>query len=106
MRAAMRLRSFLLLATLMGGASVVALEFAARSAARDMAAAIEPFATLQYASAGIALDGSVRLRAPRLEIRKGLWRGTVHARSADLRGSGPAWLVAHMVSDGGGIPPA
>ncbi len=100
----MRLRSFLLLATLMGGASVVALEFAARSAARDMAAAIEPFATLQYASAGIALDGSVRLREPRLSVKQGVWKGSVLARVADLRGGGPFWLVTHALGSGARLP--
>ena len=106
MRTAMRLRNVVLVSilTLAGGA--LALEFAARTAAQRMSRALSNIADLTYDSAHIALDGSVRLRAPRLEIRKGLWRGTVHARSADLRGSGPAWLVAHMVSDGGGIPPS
>ncbi|MFZ1838898.1 MAG: hypothetical protein WAU20_09245, partial [Dokdonella sp.] len=100
----MRLRSFLLLATLMAGAGGVALEFAARSAARDMAAAIEPFATLHYASAGIALDGSVRLRDPRLSVKQGVWKGSVLARVADLRGGGPFWLVAHALRSGGQLP--
>lgn len=100
----MRLRSFLLLATLVAGAGGVALEFAARSAARDMAAAIEPFAALQYASAGIALDGSVRLREPRLDVRQGAWKGSVLARVADLRGGGPFWLVAHALGSGARLP--
>ena len=100
----MRLRSFLLLATLMAGAGVVALEFAARSAARDMAAAIEPFATLHYASAGIALDGSVRLHEPRLSVKQGIWKGSVLARVADLRGGGPFWLVAHTLGSASRLP--
>ncbi len=100
----MRLRSFLLLAVLVAGAGVGALEFTARSAARDMAEALEPLATLSYASAGIAIDGSVRLREPRLTIRRGIWKGSVLARVADLRGGGPFWLITHALSSGPRLP--
>lgn len=89
----MRLRSFLLLATVLASAGVGALEMAARSAARDLAQALEPVASLHYESAGIAINGSVRLREPRLTINRGIWKGSVLARVADLRGGGPLWLV-------------
>ncbi len=100
----MRLRSFLLLAMALAGAGGIALEFAARSAARDMAKALEPFATLRYESAGIAIDGSVRLREPRLTLKRGGGNGSVLARVADLRGGGPFWLVAHALDSGPRLP--
>ncbi len=100
----MRLRGFLLLATALAGAGVGALEFAARSAARDMAEAMEPLATLHYESAGISIDGSVRLREPRLTVNRGVWKGSVLARVADLRGGGPFWLVAHALGSGPRLP--
>ncbi|MBL0162376.1 MAG: hypothetical protein IPP82_01655 [Xanthomonadales bacterium] len=100
----MRLRSFLLLATALAGTGIGALEFAARSAAHDMAEALEPLATLNYESAGIAFDGSVRLREPRLTVKRGVWKGSVLARVADLRGGGPFWLVGHALGSGPRLP--
>lgn len=100
----MRLRSFLVLATVLAGACVVTLELAARSAARDIAQALEPFASLRYESAGIAVDGSVRLREPRLTINRGVWKGAVLARVADLRGGNPFWLLTHAIFSGSRLP--
>ena len=100
----MRLRSSLLLATLLVGVGVGALELVARSTARELAQALEPVATLHYESAGIAIDGSIRLREPRLTINRGIWKGRVMARVADLRGGGPFWLLAHALGRGPQLP--
>ncbi|SFN38685.1 hypothetical protein [Dokdonella immobilis] len=94
----MRLRNVLLLAVVVLAGGALALEFAARSAALRVARALAPRAVLTYDSAGIALDGSVRLREPRLEVRQGRWQGELKARSADLRGSGRFWLVGQSLS--------
>ena len=100
----MRVRSFLLIALAAAGVGVVALEFAARSAAVELARSLEPAATLSFASAGIALDGSIRLKQPRLVINRGIWRGSAQARVADLRGGSALWLVSHSLLAEAGLP--
>ena len=100
----MRLRNVLLLAVVGMAGGALALEFAARSAAVRMARALAPQAVLTYDSAGIALDGSVRLRAPRLEVRQGLWQGELKAQSADLRGGSRFWLVGQSLASDPGLP--
>ena len=100
----MRLRNVLLLAVVGMAGGALALEFAARSAAVRMARALAPRAVLTYDSAGIALDGSVRLRAPRLEVRQGPWQGEIKAQSADLRGGGRFWLVGQSLASDPGLP--
>lgn len=100
----MRLRNVLLLAVVGMAGGALALEFAARSAAVRMARALAPRAVLTYDSAGIALDGSVRLRAPRLEVRQGPWQGVLKAQSADLRGGGRFWLVGQSLASDPGLP--
>ena len=100
----MRLRNFLLLTVVVAGAAVIALEFAARSAAQDIAESLEPLATLRYESAGIAFDGSVRLREPKLTVQRGIWKGSVLARVADLRGGGPFWLFSHVLGSERHLP--
>lgn len=100
----MRWRSFLALATVVVVGGGVALEFAARRAAVDISRSFEPLATLTYASAGITLDGSVRLQAPRLEIHRGLWQGKAQARVAEIRGSSVFWLVWRSLSGDTGAP--
>lgn len=100
----MRLRNVLLLAVVGMAGGALALELAARSAAVRVARALAPHAVLTYDSAGIALDGSVRLRAPRLEVRQGFWRGELKAQSADLRGAGRFWLVGQSLASDPGLP--
>ena len=93
----MRVRSFLLIAVMAAGVGVVALEFAARSTAVDIAQALEPAATLTYTSANIAFDGSIRLEQPSLKINRGIWKGSAQAAVADLRGGGWFWLIGHSL---------
>jgi hypothetical protein len=100
----MRWRRFLIIAAVVAAGGVAVLEFSARSAAVDMARTLEPLATLTYESAGISADGSVRLQDPRLVVNRGIWRGTVSARLAKLRGSGPFWLLGRFFSTDGGAP--
>jgi hypothetical protein len=100
----MRLRRILLLLVIVLAGGAVALEFAARSTARRLADALSPRAVLTYASAGIALDGSVRLRSPRLDLRGGIWQGVAQARSADLRGGGRFWLLARLFASDAPMP--
>lgn len=100
----MRLRKILLLAVVVLVVSAIGLELAARSTAAQIARALSPRATLTYASAGVALDGSIRLRSPRLVLHEGLWQGVMLAREADLRGNGRFWLVAQTLSAEAGIP--
>lgn len=77
------------------GAVAACLEIAARAEAARLAAALAPIATLTYASAGIALDGSARLREPRL-----VWAGgSATARVAHVRRPGLFWLVGGWFSD-------
>ena len=100
----MRLRKIPVLLVLVLAGAAVALELAARSTAAGIARALSPRATLTYASAGIALDGSVRLRSPRLEMTRGIWRGVIKARNADLRGDGRFWLVPHALASDPDLP--
>jgi hypothetical protein len=94
----MRWRRFLVIAAVVAAGGVAALEFSARSAAVDLARELEPLATLSYASAGISADGSVRLDEPRLVVNRGIWRGTVSARLAKIRGASPFWLLGRFFS--------
>ena len=100
----MRLRKILLLAVVVLAVAATGLELAARSTAAQIARALSPRATLTYASAGIALDGSIRLRSPRIELHQGIWQGAMKARRADLRGNGRFWLVAQALSAEAEIP--
>lgn len=93
----MRLRNMLLVSILALAGGALAMEFAARSAAVRVARALEPAALLTYESAGIAWDGSIRLRSPRLTVEHGFWRGTMRARLADLRGAGRFWLIGQSL---------
>lgn len=94
----MRLRNVVLVSAVLIAAGGLALEFAARSAATRLARALEPSIRLGYDSAGIALDGSIRLNAPKLEFSRGPWKGDLQARVANLQGPGRFWLVAHALS--------
>jgi hypothetical protein len=100
----MRWRSFLVVVAAVAAGGVAALEFSARSAAVDIARALEPLATLTYESAGVAADGSIRLQDPRLVVKRGIWQGTVRARLAKLRGAGPLWLLGRFFSVDGSAP--
>jgi hypothetical protein len=100
----MRWRRFLIVAAVVAAGGVAVLEFSARSAAIDIARALEPLATLTYDSAGIASNGSIRLQNPRLVIKHGLWQGSVRARLARLRGSGPLWLFGRFFTADAGAP--
>ena len=100
----MRWRSFLALTTLALVGCGVALEFAARKAAVDISQSLEPHASLTYSGAGIALDGSVRLQSPRLEIHRGIWQGKVEARVAEIRGSSAFWIVWRSLSGNSRAP--
>jgi hypothetical protein len=100
----MRWRRFLIVAAVVAAGGVALLEVSARSAAVDIARALEPMATLTYDSAGVAADGSIRLQDPRLLIKRGYWQGTVKARLARLRGSGPLWLLGRFFSADASAP--
>ena len=80
------------------------MEFAARSAAVRVARALEPVASLTYEGAGIAWDGSIRLRAPRLVVEHRIWRGPMRARMGDLRGSSRFWLIGQALLGGPALP--
>lgn len=98
----MRLRNVVLVSVVLLAGAGLALEFAARSAAVRLARNLAPAATLGYESAHIALDGSIRLGSPRLELGRGPWKGSLRARVANLRGPDRFWLVRHAFSS----PPA
>lgn len=88
----------MLVTVVLVAAGGLALEFAARSAAVRLARALEPVAKLSYESAGIALDGSVRLGSPQLKFNRGPTSIGLRARVANLRGSGRFWLVGHSLA--------
>ena len=94
----MRLRNVVLVAAVIVTAGGLALEYAARSAAVRLARVLEPVANLSYESAGIALDGSIRLNSPRLQLKGGGLESGLRARVANLRGAGRFWLVAHALA--------
>jgi PAS domain-containing protein len=100
----MRWRRFLIVAAVVAAGGAAVLEFSARSAAVDIAHALEPMATLTYDSAGIASNGSIRLQNPRLVVKHGPWQGSVRARLARLRGSGPFWLLGRFFSADAAAP--
>lgn len=100
----MRLRNVLLVSIVALAGGALAMEFAARSAAVRVARALEPVASLTYESAGITWDGSIRLRAPRLVVEHGIWRGSMRARLADLRGSSRFWLIGQALLGGSALP--
>ncbi|MEZ5460388.1 hypothetical protein [Dokdonella sp.] len=98
MRTLMRLRNVVLVTVVLLAGSGLALEFAARSAAKRLVQALEPTASLSYESAGIALDGSIRFDSPRLELSRGVWLGGLRARVANLRGPGRFWLIGQALT--------
>ena len=100
----MRLRNVLLLSVVVVAGGALALEFAARSTAVRAARTLAPWAILTYDSAGIALDGSVRLDSPRLDVQKGLWHGILKARSVELRGGSRFWLIGQALSSDPELP--
>ncbi|MBN8482074.1 MAG: hypothetical protein J0L88_10850, partial [Xanthomonadales bacterium] len=101
---AARLRYVFLTLVMALAALALALHFAARGEARRMAAALAPFASLQYDGSGFTWNGGLRLDAPRLEIREGPWRGTLQARVATLRSGGGWWLLARSIGDATDLP--
>ena len=101
-----RLRNVVLALGAVLGALALALEFSARREAARIAAALEPRARLSYDSARTTWSGSVRLTAPRLEIRAGPWRGSVQARSATIAGDGWLWTLGRALSAASGMPTA
>lgn len=88
-----RLRKIFFALVVLAGVLAVGLEFAARTTARQVAAALAPVATLTYSSAGIALDGRIRLDEPRLALHQGPWPGIIAARRVELSQPGLFWLV-------------
>lgn len=100
----MRLRNVVLVTVVLVAVGGLALEFAARSAAVRLTRALEPSMLLSYESAGIALDGSIRLSAPRLELTGRPWSGGLRARVAHLRGPGRFWLVGQALASDAGWP--
>ncbi|WP_440224925.1 hypothetical protein ACQQ2N_06705 [Dokdonella sp. MW10] len=91
----MRSRHVVLALVIATGAVAACLEIAARAEAARLAASLAPLATLTYASAGISLDGSARLREPRLA-----WPGgAATARVAYVRRPGLFWLVGGWFRD-------
>lgn len=88
----MRWRHVLLLLVILCGCGALMLELAARSAARQIAARIEPFASLSYASAGVSLNGGVELRDVRIHLKESSWPARLRANRVVLRGGSLAWL--------------
>ncbi|HET9034527.1 MAG TPA: hypothetical protein VFN25_16690 [Dokdonella sp.] len=100
----MRWRRILLLVTISVIAVGVTLEFAARRTAASLAQSLEPLATLTFSSAGVALDGSMRLQEPRLVLHLAGREGQLHARTADIRGGNALWLLGRLVAPESGFP--
>jgi len=91
------LRKIFFALVVLAGAIAVGLEFAARTTARQFAAALSPVATLTYSGAGISLDGRIRLDEPRLALHQGPWPGIIAARRVELSQPGVFWLVAAVL---------
>lgn len=86
-------RNGLLLLIIVLGALAFGMHVAADSVAARMRSAFAPIANLSYESAGFSWDGRLHLRAPRLEVNEGLWRGIIQARVIYLEQSNPLWLI-------------
>lgn len=86
-------RNGLLVLILICGALALGMHVAADSVATRLRSAFGPIASLSYESSGFSWDGRLVLRAPRLQVQEGLWRGTVQARVVYLEQSNPLWLI-------------
>lgn len=84
-------KSVLVLALLAGTFWLVG-EFAARATARQLVSSLEPAAQLDYASAGFAWGGGLRLDEPRLRFGTTADAASLSARSARIGGAGWLWL--------------
>ncbi len=99
-----RMRSTVLALGLALAALALALEVAARAQARRIAVAVSPLASLEYRSAGIDWDGSLRLVAPRLTFHEGPLRGSLTARSVNFHGGGLLWTLAQSLPGATALP--
>lgn len=97
-------RNGLLVLVVVLGALAFGLHFAAGSVAARLSTAFTPIASLSYGSAGFSWDGRLLLRAPRLEVREGLWRGVVEARTVYLGQASPFWLIGESLFSDQAVP--
>lgn len=102
----MKLRNLTLLSAVILAGGAFALNLAARSAAERISLAVAPLAKLDFENAGISLNGSIRLDAPRLSFGKEPDGTRFRADVAYLRGSGLGWLIRYLMADAGSLPDA
>lgn len=100
----MKLRNLTLLSAVILAGGAFALNLAARSAAERISSTVAPLAKLDFESAGIALNGSIRLDSPRLSFGKEPDGTRFRADVAYLQGSGLGWLIRYLMADAGSLP--